>query len=162
MAAKLEFIIGRAGTGKTYACMSAMKERLSREPLGRQRILLVPEHMTYHAERALAEHLTNGAGFLQAYVFGFRRFARQVLLETGGEHLPRISDIGRRILLKRILMQRSDELSVFARSVHKRGFTETLGRTISELKRCRLSSDLLRDVAGVFRTKTPRALYCYG
>ena len=149
MAAKLEFIIGRAGTGKTYACMSAMKERLSREPLGRQRILLVPEHMTYHAERALAEHLTNGAGFLQAYVFGFRRFARQVLLETGGEHLPRISDIGRRILLKRILMQRSDELSVFARSVHKRGFTETLGRTISELKRCRLSSDLLRDVAGV-------------
>ena len=93
MAAKLEFIIGRAGTGKTYACMSAMKERLSREPLGRQRILLVPEHMTYHAERALAEHLTNGAGFLQAYVFGFRRFARQVLLETGGEHLPRISDI---------------------------------------------------------------------
>ena len=54
MAAKLEFIIGRAGTGKTYACMSAMKERLSREPLGRQRILLVPEHMTYHAERALA------------------------------------------------------------------------------------------------------------
>lgn len=113
MTARLEFIIGRSGTGKTYDCLTAMKDVLREEPLGRQRILLVPEHMTYAAERALAEALTHGAGFLQVYVFGFRRLARQVLLETGGEHLPRISDIGRRILLKDILLQHSRELSVF-------------------------------------------------
>ena len=144
MTATLEFIIGRAGTGKTHACLMAMKDALTREPLGRQRILLVPEHMTYAAERALAEVLTSGAGFLQAYVFGFRRFARQVLLETGGAHLPRISDIGMRILLKDILIKRSGDLSVFARSVHKRGFTETLGSTIAELKRYQIRPDILR------------------
>lgn len=147
MTAKLEFIIGRAGTGKTHACLTAMTEVLAREPLGRQRILLVPEHMTYAAERALAEALTKSAGFLQTYVFGFRRLARQVLLETGGAHLPRISEIGRRILLKDILLRHRGELSVFARSVSKRGFTETLARTIAELKRYRLSPDLLRDTA---------------
>ena len=107
-----------------------MRQALEREPLGRQRILLVPEHMTYAAERALAKTLTHSAGFLQAYVFGFRRLARQVLLETGGAHLPRISDIGRRILLKDILLKHKKELSVFARSVGKRGFTETLGHTM--------------------------------
>ena len=147
MTAKLEFIIGRAGTGKTHTCLAAMKEALTREPLGRQRILLVPEHMTYTAERALAETLTHSAGFLQTYVFGFRRLARQVLLETGGAHLPRISDIGRRILLKDILLNHREELSVFARSVDKRGFTETLGYTIAELKRYRLSPEILRETA---------------
>ena len=147
MTAGLEFIIGRAGTGKTHACLTAMTEALMREPLGRQRILLVPEHMTYAAERALAETLTDSAGFLQAYVFGFRRLARQVLLETGGAHLPRISEIGRRILLKDILLKHREEFSVFARSVTKRGFTETLGRTIAELRRYRLSPEILRDTA---------------
>ena len=147
MTATLEFIIGRAGTGKTHACLMAMKDALTREPLGRQRILLVPEHMTYAGERALAEVLTSGAGFLQAYVFGFRRFARQVLLETGGVHLPRISDIGMRILLKDILIKRAGDLSAFARSVHKRGFTETLGSTIAELKRYRIHPDILRAAA---------------
>ena len=147
MTAKLEFIIGRAGTGKTHTCLAAMRQALEREPLGRQRILLVPEHMTYAAERALAQTLTHSAGFLQAYVFGFRRLARQVLLETGGAHLPRISDIGRRILLKDILLKHEKELSVFARSVGKRGFTETLGHTIAELKRYRLSTDVLRAAA---------------
>ena len=147
MTAGLEFIIGRAGTGKTHACLTAMTEALMREPLGRQRILLVPEHMTYAAERALAETLTDSAGFLQAYVFGFRRLARQVLLETGGAHLPRISEIGRRILLKDILLKHRDELSVFARSITKRGFTETLARTIAELRRYRLSPEILRDTA---------------
>ena len=147
MTAGLEFIIGRAGTGKTHACLAAMTEALMREPLGRQRILLVPEHMTYAAERALAETLTDSAGFLQAYVFGFRRLARQVLLETGGAHLQRISEIGRRILLKDILLKHRDELSVFARSITKRGFTETLARTIAELRRYRLSPEILRDTA---------------
>ena len=156
MTARLEFIIGRSGTGKTRDCLTAMRDVLREEPLGRQRILLVPEHMTYAAERALAEALTHGAGFLQVYVFGFRRLARQVLLETGGEHLPRISDIGRRILLKDILLQHSRELSVFQRSVHKRGFTEVLGHTIAELKRDRLSSDHLRQAADVSTGKHAR------
>ena len=88
MTAKLEFIIGRAGTGKTHTCLAAMRQALEREPLGRQRILLVPEHMTYAAEHALAKTLTHSAGFLQAYVFGFRRPARPVLLETGGAPVP--------------------------------------------------------------------------
>ena len=147
MTAKLEFIIGRAGTGKTHACLTAMAKELAHVPLGKQRILLVPEHMTYAAERALAQTLTDSAGFLQAYVFGFRRLARQVLLETGGAHLPRISDIGRRILLKDILLKNKGAFSVFARSVGKRGFTETLARTIAELKRYRLSPEILRDAA---------------
>ena len=89
MTAKLDFIIGRAGTGKTHACLTAMKEKMEQEPLGPALILLLPEHMTYKVERQLAASMGTGQGFFRAYVFGFRRFARQVLMETGGADIPR-------------------------------------------------------------------------
>ena len=80
MTAKLDFIIGRSGTGKTHACLAAMKAKMEQEPLGPALILLLPEHMTYKVERELAALQGRGQGFFRAYVFGFRRFARQVLI----------------------------------------------------------------------------------
>ena len=94
MTAKLDFIIGRSGTGKTRACLAAMKAKMEQEPLGPALILLLPEHMTYKVERELAALQGRGQGFFRAYVFGFRRFARQVLMETGGADIPRISEVG--------------------------------------------------------------------
>lgn len=146
MTAKLDFIIGTAGTGKTAAVLQAMQEKCAAEPLGTPLILLTPEHMTYKLERELASRLkANGAGFMRAHVFGFRRFARQVLLETGGA-LPRISDVGRRLLLRRLLVthSRAHDLSVFARAARQRGFTATLSDAIKELKSYRLDTALLR------------------
>ena len=103
MIAKLDFIIGRAGTGKTHACLAAMREQMEQKPLGPSLVLLLPEHMTYKVERQLASSISQGQGFFRGYVFGFRRFARQVLLETGGADIPRISEVGRRLLLRKLL-----------------------------------------------------------
>ena len=101
----LEIITGRAGSGKTLYVLEQIKKELVERPLGPAIILLLPEHMTYKAERELATMMKeNGQGFFRAYVFGFRRFARQILLETGGD-LPRISDVGRRLLLQKLLLQ---------------------------------------------------------
>lgn len=148
MTARLEFIIGRAGTGKSRACLEDICERLQESPLGASLILLCPEHETYKAERELAA-MTPRGGFMRAYVFGFRRFARQVLLETGGERLPRISEVGRRLLLRKLLSQhvRDKDLSVFARLARQRGFTESLSEIIKEMKDYQLSPEVLRAAA---------------
>ena len=42
MEGKLEFIVGRAGSGKTEACLSAIVRRLQAAPLGPACILLLP------------------------------------------------------------------------------------------------------------------------
>ena len=47
MTATLDFIIGRAGTGKTHACFDAMRQRMAEAPMGPALILLLPEHMTF-------------------------------------------------------------------------------------------------------------------
>ena len=149
MAATIDFIIGRAGTGKTEACLSAMHERIERDPLGAPLIMLLPEHMTYKAERELAMRISKGHGFMRAYIFGFRRFARHVLMETGALSVPRISEVGRRILLRKLLMHhaKAKDLVVFGRAVRQRGFTESLSDIIKECKRYRLTSDVLRETA---------------
>ena len=148
MTAALNFIIGRAGTGKSTACREAICARLGEEPAGKALVLLLPEHETYKAERELAA-AAPGGGFLRAYVFGFRRFARQVLLETGGEGLPRISEVGRQLLLRKILNRRAraGELTVFARAARQRGFTESLADIIKEAKSYRLTPEILRCAA---------------
>ena len=156
MTAELDFIIGRAGTGKTRACLEAMRERLQENPLGPALILLLPEHMTFKVERELAESIPQGKGFLRSYVFGFRRFARHVLLETGHMKVPRISEVGRRLLLRKILTkhQKEKDLDVFARAVRQRGFTESLSDAIKEFKSYRLTTDVLREAAA----ELPQAL----
>ena len=149
MTAKLDFIIGRSGTGKTHACLTAMQQEMTKRPLGKALILLLPEHMTYKTERELATMMdAAGQGFFRAYVFGFRRFARQILMETGGD-LPRISDVGRRLLLQKLLLkhQKDTDLTVFARAARQRGFTETLSDAIKEIKSYRLTTDKLRQAA---------------
>jgi len=146
MTATLEFICGRGGTGKTTACLADMQQRMAVDPLGPALLLLLPEHMTFQVERQLAQRMPE-QGFMRSYVFGFRRFARQVLLETGGAVLPRISDIGRRLLLKRILHRRQKELTVFARVAGRHGFTQELSEALSEAKSYGLTPEILQQTA---------------
>ena len=145
----LEFIIGRAGSGKTRVCLEAVQAELRRNPLGPALILLLPEHMTYKVERQLAASMKGqGDGYMRAAVFGFRRFARQVLLETGGGVYPRITEIGKRLLLKKALEKQEKKLQAFQRAARQRGFTASLAQAIEEFKSYGISAPMLQKAAG--------------
>ena len=80
---KLRLIIGRAGSGKTHYCVTKMGAQLKSSPEGRSLVMILPEHATFQVEHKLAS--TEGIeGFTRAYVFGFRRLAHRILMETGG------------------------------------------------------------------------------
>lgn len=140
----LELIIGRAGTGKTFYCLDQLKSLIENEPLERQ-YLLVPAYMTYKSERELAA-LTGGS--LNTYVLSFQRFAQQLLNELGGSITPRISDIGRRLLLKKILLDRNkrDQLKYFAKAAKQRGFSESLAEQLKELRSYSIDAEALRGL----------------
>ncbi len=143
--AKLEFIIGRAGTGKTESCLCALCSKMDREPLGKTLLLIVPEHMTYQAERDLIAR-TSGRGTIRGVVSGFRRLAWKAA-EKG--YLPRMTEIGKRLILKKIVGKRADELSVLARGAGQRGFTASLAEMIEELKSYHGTPDHLKEAASV-------------
>ena len=143
--AKLEFILGRAGTGKTESCLRGMCDSMAREPLGRLLLFVVPEHMTYQVERALVSR-TRGRGTMRAFVSGFRRLAWRAAEKS---RLPRMTEIGKRLILKKIVGKRADELSVFARGAGQRGFTASLSEMIEELKSYHGTPEILKEAASV-------------
>ena len=152
----LEIISGRTGTGKSAACLLSIKNKLLQEAEGRPIILLLPEHMTYKAERQLASMLAaEGRGFSHCYIYGFRRFAYRILQETGGTLEKGLTELGRHLLLKKLLDSRlkagedSDKrLVAFARAARQRGFVRELSDIINELKSYSIRPEMLQDIAG--------------
>lgn len=129
----LRFIIGRAGAGKTRACLDQVREELRARPVGEPLILLVPEQATFQTEYALAR--TPGLkGFTRSQVLSFRRLAYRVLQQAGGAARPHIGELGKRMVLRRLLEKHRDQLKVFGRSAGLPGFADTLARTLGEMK----------------------------
>lgn len=139
----LRFVIGRAGAGKTRACLDVVREELLARPTGPPLILLVPEQATFQTEYALAA--TPGLeGFIRAQVLSFRRLAYRVLQEVGGAARAHIGELGKRMVLRRILEQRRSQLKVFRRSAGQPGFADTLARALGEMKTyCVCPADLV-------------------
>jgi len=153
----LRFIIGRAGTGKTYACLDAVRRELLARSAGPPLILLVPEQASFQMEYALASS-AGLKGFIRAQVLSFRRLAYRVLQEVGGAARAHIGELGKRMVLRRLLEQRRRDLKVFGRSAGQPGFADTLARTLGEMKTyCILPSDLAAG-AGALRKAGNRGL----
>lgn len=142
----LEIIIGRAGTGKSFHCLNRAKEILKSEPLKTQIIFLLPAYQTYRAELELAA-MTEGA--FNTRMNSFNRFARQILDEIGGNLLPRISEIGRRLLIRKILLRRdkSGDLKYFVRAAKQHGFAEILSNELKELRTYSIDAEKLNQAA---------------
>ncbi|HEY3316144.1 MAG TPA: helicase-exonuclease AddAB subunit AddB [Bacillota bacterium] len=150
----LRFILGRAGTGKTWTCLGEIKAESRRSPEGPALIFIVPEQASFQMERALwAEGgsgpgaSAGGAGSLRAQVLSFRRLAWRVLSETGGAARPHLDDLGKRLVLRAILQRRRDGLEVFGRPAAQAGFVDRLAGSLKELAAYRIGPEDLRSEA---------------
>ena len=139
----VEIFIGRAGTGKTFALLERMKKILQESPLSTEIIFLLPAYQTYRAELELAE-ITGGA--VNTKMCSFQRFARQILSEVGGAVVPRISEIGRRIILRKILKKNSKNLLYYRKAADQRGFTEILAQELKEFRTYSIDADKIKNL----------------
>ena len=127
----VQFILGRSGTGKTTHCLDAIVGALqadSDQPL----ILLVPEQATYQAERAILSdpHLS---GYHRLQIVSFNRL--QFFLAGKSTATPRISNLGRQMMVHKILRDHRETLGVFRSSALLPGFAREIANTITELHR---------------------------
>lgn len=161
----VQFILGRAGTGKTRACLDAVLAELAAGEDGPQLVLLVPEQASFQMERALATRAPRG-GYTRAAVLSFSRLASRVFELTGGPPemlLPRT----RRLLLGQLVRERADSLSVLRPAAHVRGLYDELDRVIDALLREAVSPEQLRAAAeqvadGRSRRKVEEIAELYG
>ena len=136
MSGKLNLILGRADTGKTARVVAALKAHQS---AGERAILLVPEQYTYEAERLLADAL---GGLLGVQVFSFDRLCERVL-SLSGTTRPFLSTQGYRMVIRRAINLKKDNLTLFARAAEGAGFAEEAQGIFQDFKRAGLSPDAL-------------------
>jgi len=129
----VQFVLGRAGTGKTTAIHQQIYERLKADPLGTPMILLVPEQASFQEEYALAT-LPGLDGVMGTQALSFGRLGHRLLQELGDLTLVPVDDRGKHMVLRMLLERHKEELQMFARSAMQPGFASQLGRLISEFK----------------------------
>jgi len=136
----LRFIIGTAGTGKTYLCTQEILAQMNQQD--KKQILLVPEQFTSQSEQSLVWAAPNHA-ILSAQVLSFGRLAHQVFSRHGvGKRLP-LSDVGKNMILQKILIERQEDISYFKNTINKTGFVDQLGLTITELFQYQITAEQL-------------------
>ncbi|MCC5912181.1 MAG: helicase-exonuclease AddAB subunit AddB [Clostridiaceae bacterium] len=126
------YITGGASAGKTYYVLDQIKKRLQKKD-DHNLILLVPEQFTLQAERDLIEK-QQLKGIMQAEVLSFTRLAYKVFNEVGGLKRIPINDIGKSMILKKILEEYGNELSIYKKTCKQEGFVSRLNEMICEFK----------------------------
>lgn len=159
----MRFIVGRAGTGKSTLCRQEIHKESQEYPEGLPLILLVPEQATHQMEMSLA-HDPQSGGILRAQVLSFRRLGWRVFSEVGGGGKALIGEVGKRMLLRRLLLNHRSDLRVFARSATRPGMADLLAQAIAEFKIYRITPDQLRglqDADELLLQKTHELAFLY-
>ena len=126
----LQFILGRAASGKTTAVISMLRELTAP---GREAVLIVPEQFSFDTERDILEALGDKTASL-VKVMSFTRLCDEIERNTGGGAGAVLSDAHKLILLNRALKICEPELKIWKRYISFPGFTASLLESIEEFK----------------------------
>jgi ATP-dependent helicase/nuclease subunit B len=146
----VEFVIGRAGTGKTQYCVDALVAQSQREPLGPPIFWLMPEQATFMSEQRLLA-APGMAGSFRIRVLGFRRLCRFLAAELNLPLGPDISPTARHLLLARAVQACRSQLTAYSQAAEYPGFLASVDRTLRELIQGRQSPRQLRATAEILR-----------
>ena len=141
------FLLGPAGSGKTFRCLAEIRACLRTAPEGPPLILLAPKQATFQLERQLLADASLH-GYTRLQILSFERLARFVLDELGSAPPKFLSDEGRIMVLRALLLRHADELKLFRGSARRPGFAQELGRLLNELQQHQLTPAKLREHAG--------------
>ncbi|HOA71938.1 MAG TPA: PD-(D/E)XK nuclease family protein [Phycisphaerae bacterium] len=146
----VRFVVGRAGSGKTFRCLEAVRTRLRETAAeGPRLLLLVPEQASFQVERALIE-TPDIPAYTRCEVLSFQRLAYRVFAETGAD--PRRSDqtiggLGRMMVIRRLIRRERVGLRLLGSVADKPGLVNQVAGTLDELMREEVDPAKLAEVA---------------
>lgn len=140
------FLLGPAGSGKTFRCLAEIRDALLESPEGAPLLLLAPKQATFQLERQL---LSDPAlpGYTRLQILSFERLAEFILTEFAGAPPRLLNEEGRRMVLRALLQRKHDDLRIFRASARLPGFASQLSQLLRELQRYQLAADRLRSLA---------------
>lgn len=140
----LQFILGRAGSGKTEYLRSLLAQR-SRAGDSRL-VMIVPEQYSFETEKAML-NLCGAERSNTIQIYSFTRLAEAVFRREGGAAGRRLSDGGRRILMSSALMECEDRLEVYQNAAKSGRVTDLMLTAVNEMKMCGITPQQLTETA---------------
>lgn len=140
----VNFIGGGVGSGKTRFCADLMRRTLEKNP-GDRCIMLVPDQLSYTAEKTISE-LLGGTGPNGAEVMTLSRFISRVLNPDPNRYL---TPSGKQMLIyEAAAEQEKKEHRIFNGCLFREGFLEKLSELMVEMSRYCITPEILAEQAG--------------
>ncbi len=118
-----------------------------------KQLLIVPEQNTLTTDTQLINKSQNNA-FLFANVLSFKRLAFYVLNETEVGSKENLTNIGRILVIKKVLHEVQDELVYFKNSITRPGFATQISETLNQMARYNFKSDEFNNLIDIFNSKS--------
>ena len=159
------FLLGPAGSGKTFRCLAEIRAELLAAPDGPPLILLAPKQTTFQLERQLlgwdeiaegrARHSVRADGgqrtarptlhgYTRLRILSFERLAQFVLDELRIAPPQLLAEEGRVMVLRALLQRHAGKLRLFGKSARRPGFAQQLSRLLAELQQHQFTPAKLR------------------
>lgn len=140
----LQLILGGAGRGKTHYIEEKVTADAVQHPEKRY-FVIVPEQFTMQTQKNLVI-LSERKGLLNIEVQSFLRLAFRIFGETGTQNIPVMDDMGKTMILKKVLLNERDRLEYFRDHIHKKGYIAEIKSFLSELMQYGVTEEKLVDM----------------
>ncbi|MEW6161079.1 MAG: PD-(D/E)XK nuclease family protein, partial [Verrucomicrobiota bacterium] len=140
---KVQFLLGPAGSGKTFECLAQVRAALSASAEGPPLLFLAPKQATFQLERQL---LADAAlpGYTRLKILSFERLAQFVLEESLGQEPALLSAEGRLMVLRALLFRKQNDLKLFRSTARLSGFVEELSGVLQIFQQHEIAPAKLR------------------
>ncbi len=142
-------VLGKPGTGKTKFIRNRV---IQNAQAGHRVYLIVPEQFSFESERALSKQLEAEAAE-RIEVLSFTSLCNRIFREYGGLAGNYLSGGGKYILMDLAIEQLREQMKVYARQAYSPAFTQSLCRTVSQLKAAGISPKQLVEQAGALENE---------
>lgn len=137
----LRYILGGVGCGKTQLCINEIMEKDNHK---NKLLYIVPEQFSMESERAL---LRAKKSIVNTGVYSFRHLSFVIMQSFGVKDNNVLDDIGRSMLLQKVLIDVKEDLGLYKKSLNQQGFINSLSSTISELMQYNVKSENIADAS---------------
>jgi ATP-dependent helicase/nuclease subunit B len=143
---QVRFLLGPAGTGKTFRCLEEIRAELKRAPEGPPLLFLAPKQATFQIERQLLGD-DSLRGYTRLQILSFERCAEFVLAGLRVPTPRTVSETGRVMVLRALLNRRVGGLKIFHSTARLPGFAQQLSLLLREFQRAGVERRKLDDIS---------------
>lgn len=140
----LQFVLGGSGRGKTWYLEHKAIEEAESNP-DKQYFVVVPEQFTMQTQKDMVS-ISKRKGVLNLEVQSFLRLAFRVFEETGNCKISVLDDMGKTMILKKVLLENEKEMGYFGKNVHKKGYVTEIKSFLAEIMQYNISEEMIQEM----------------